>query len=191
MFHSLCELAFFGLLEDRILFSKEELNLIPDTLSLLYGTKVHDEAGPKTRYSFLHQTIQELLAAIHMSRMPHDDQLSYFQNLCAQERIYALIQFYAGITSLQFVETVSILVENIISSKETLNEHDIIHAYFKSQNVKEYILNHLAIQEEVNEKSVQDWFGNQPSETTSEASLLNGMQGNDNSVDRIDKVSEY
>ena len=49
LFHSLCELAFFGLLEDRILFSKEELNLIPDTLSLLYGTKVHDEAGPKTR----------------------------------------------------------------------------------------------------------------------------------------------
>ena len=71
-FNSLCELAFCVMLEDRNKtgFAK----LIPNTLSLLYG-KLHDETGTKTRYSFLHQTIQELLAAIHMSRMPPNNQL--------------------------------------------------------------------------------------------------------------------
>ena len=68
-FYSLCELAFFGLLEERMLFSKEELKLIPDTLSLLYGTKLQDETGSITKYSFFHPSIQELFAAIHMSRM--------------------------------------------------------------------------------------------------------------------------
>ena len=51
-----------------MLFSKEELKLIPDTLSLLYGTKLQDETGSITKYSFFHPSIQELFAAIHISR---------------------------------------------------------------------------------------------------------------------------
>ena len=85
-FYSLCELAFFGLLEERMLFSKEELKLIPDTLSLLYGTKLQDETGSITKYSFFHPSIQELFAAIHMSRMraPRPPPPPKKKFLCAQ-----------------------------------------------------------------------------------------------------------
>ena len=40
------------------------LKSLPDSLSLLYGTKLHEETGTRTKYSFFHQTIQELFAAI-------------------------------------------------------------------------------------------------------------------------------
>ena len=119
-FFSLCELAFSSLFEDRMLYTKEELTTIPDTLSLLYGTKLQDETGPRTRYSFLHQTIQELLAAMHMSRMPPDDQLDYFNNFCDQPRFHVMmIQFYAGVTLLQLRGTERILYDRIFTNLMT------------------------------------------------------------------------
>ena len=53
---------------------------------------------------------------IHMSGMTPDDQLDYFQKLYAHERFHALIQFYAGVTSLQSIETVSILYDSMVRS---------------------------------------------------------------------------
>eukprot|EP00731_Ephydatia_muelleri_P010311 Em0005g897a len=108
-FYSLCKMAFCGLLEHRMLFSKEELNSIPDTLSLLYGTKLQEPTGPRTMYSFLHQTIQELLAAMHMSRMPPEDQLKRFHAFIAKPMFHPVIQFYAGITSLTLNGIIGIL----------------------------------------------------------------------------------
>lgn len=51
-----------------------------------------------------------------MSGMTPDDQLDYFQKLYAHERLHALIQFYAGVTSLQSIETVSILYDSMVRS---------------------------------------------------------------------------
>ena len=110
-FYSLCKMAFCGLLEHRMLFSQKELNSnsISDTLSLLYGTKLHEPTGLRTMYSFLHQTIHELLAAMHMSRMPPDDQLERFHAFIATPMFHPVIQFYAGITSLKLNGIIGIL----------------------------------------------------------------------------------
>ena len=144
-FHSLCELAFFGLLQDRRLFSNKDLNSIPDTLSILYGTKMQEKTQSKTMYSFFHPTIQELLAAIHMSRMPPDDQIDYFQNLYAQQRFHTLIQFYAGVTSLHLTETVSILSDSVNLS--SLHDQSAELKLFKSHSFKKKCFSHLKVQE--------------------------------------------
>ncbi len=56
--------------------------------------------GHLVYYSFLHLSIQELLAAIHISLMSPKDQISVFQNLFGKPRFNAVFQFYAGITNL-------------------------------------------------------------------------------------------
>ena len=114
-FYSLCKMAFCGLLESRMLFPQKELNSISisDTLSLLYGTKLQEATGPKTMYSFLHQTVQELLAAVHMSRMPPDDQLQKFHAFITKPKFDEVIQFYSGITSLKLNGIIDILRERL------------------------------------------------------------------------------
>ena len=113
-FNSLCELALNGLIRNRIVFTKEELGSTPDHLSLLYRAKGHEESEAGTKYSFFHHTIQELLAAMHMSMMPPELQLDYFHKLFGQPRFNAMIQFYAGITSLQLDEIKIFLFDNCI-----------------------------------------------------------------------------
>ena len=121
-FCSFCEFAFHGLMEDRVIFSKDELFSIPDHLSLLHGSKMHEETGPEIKYSFFHHTMQELLAAIHMSKMTPDDQLYYFWNIYAHPRFDTMVQFYAGLTSLQNGQIKSILSDSISSSLIDLSE---------------------------------------------------------------------
>ena len=198
-FYPLCELAFRGLLEDRMLFSKEEMKSIPDTLSLLYGIKLHDETGPKMKYSFLHQTIQELLAAIHMSRMPPDEQLDYFQNLYAQERLHALIQLYAGVTSLHLIETVSVLSGSVVCSMSEFNTNESAFICATSQKVKNLLFSQLAIPElsrdvfdSVYDEGMKIILQKQSAEPTNESAICrlpNGRHDNDKFMDTSFKVS--
>ena len=142
-FYSLCELAFNSLLEDRMLYTKEEFTTIPDTLSLLYGTKLQDETGPRTGYTFLHQTIQELLAAMHMSRMPPDDQLDYFYNFSDQPKFHVMIQFYAGVTLLQLEGTERILYDRIFTNLMTCHDDDLNAALDENPKIKKYLIKQL------------------------------------------------
>ena len=121
-FCSLCELAFNGLMEDRVIFSKDELCSIPDHLSLLHGSKMHEETGPEIKYTFFHHTMQELLAALHMSKMTPDCQVKYFWNIYGLPRFDAMVQFYAGLTSLQINDIKSILSDRISSSLKHFSE---------------------------------------------------------------------
>ena len=115
-FYSLCELAFNGLIEDKILFTKDDLGLISDHLSLLHGAKIYEGTGARMMYSFFHLTIQDLLAAVHMSKMPPDDQLGHFRNMFGQPKFDTVIQFYAGITSLNLAGIQTFLSDTILAS---------------------------------------------------------------------------
>ena len=202
-FYSLSELAFHGLLEDKILFSKEELKSIPDTLSLLFGIKLHEETGLKTKYAFLHQSIQELLAAIHMSRMPPDDQLDCFLTLYDQERFHGLIQFYAGVTSLKLVETVRILTYGILCCASTFNKYEAIPAFLCSRTMKKNLLSQLATLgwntenfDSTFESGVHVLLGNKPAEPANETTVLSLCAGNEKhssakSMDTSFKVSKH
>ena len=52
-------------------------------------------------YNFLHASIQELLAAIHISRLTPSEQISTFDMLFSDCRFNSVIQFYAAITKLR------------------------------------------------------------------------------------------
>ena len=135
-FHSLCELAFKGLMEDRQIFSKDELHSIPDHLSLLHGAKTHNEIGTQMVYTFLHHTMQELLAAMHISRMVPGDQLDCFCKHFGDPKFDATIQFYAGITFLQMSEIKKHLYQTIDRNMSALNTDDAISAFCMNPGVK-------------------------------------------------------
>ena len=110
-FDCLCELAFVNLMENRFMFSYEDLrqgfshcereDVELHTLGLLTAVKSFTLFSEETSYQFLHLTIQEYLAAMHIAtKLSSDEQVGFFkQNLkCPQLR--TTLVFLAGLTGL-------------------------------------------------------------------------------------------
>ena len=102
-FAALCQLAFHGILDRKVTFSADELSrILPDTahLSLLQAAASFSylqPAGTSRTYNFLHQSVQEFLAAWHISRLPADMQAELSTVLLNQPGMF---RFYCGITNL-------------------------------------------------------------------------------------------
>ena len=54
--------------------------------------------GRSVYYNFLHLSIQEMLAALYISRMPASEQISTFDSMFNEAHFSAVLQFYAAIT---------------------------------------------------------------------------------------------
>ena len=98
-FKDICKLAYDGIREDHIIF---DLGGDFETLGLLQGVESFIDCGTSHSYNFLHLSIQELLAALHMDAAlePHE-QVAHFRTLFGQPRFSAVFQFYAAKTKLR------------------------------------------------------------------------------------------
>ncbi len=101
-FDSLCALAFQGILVNQITFSSEECEIYPEfmSLSLLEMREGFVDMGLTQTYNFLHVSIQELLAARHLSKLPSDTQMEIIHCLLDHRRLGGVFRFYTGITRL-------------------------------------------------------------------------------------------
>ena len=102
----LCRLAFHGIKGNQITFSEGDLTALTVSkdiaeVGLLQIVASIASDGHQIYYCFLHLSIQELLAAVHISRMSPKQQISVFQELFTNPRFSAVFQFYAGITKLK------------------------------------------------------------------------------------------
>ena len=100
-FQFLCNLAYNGVMNDRITFSS-----LPDntnTLSILHGVESFVKQADKIKsFNFIHLSIQELLAAFYMMKwLRPDEQVAKFNELFDQPRFNAVFQFYSAMTKLQ------------------------------------------------------------------------------------------
>ena len=103
-FAKICEVAYEGVMKDVIIFDPEEWQLDSNfnTLGLLQGVESLIDAGTSHSYNFLHLSIQELLAAIHMAtRLEPNEQTRQFEQLFGRPRFAAVFQFYAAKTKLK------------------------------------------------------------------------------------------
>ena len=67
-FHQLCRLAYLGVSQQMIVFSSLPAGV--STLGLLQSVpQVYDEGEDQVSYNFLHYTVQEYLAALHISHL--------------------------------------------------------------------------------------------------------------------------
>ena len=101
-FQCLCELAYRGVMENKVTFSSSDLPQGSNTLSLLQAIESFLQSGKSVFYNFLHLSIQEVLSAYYMTTWLSDsEQVSQFQQLFNQPRFAAVFQFYAAITKLK------------------------------------------------------------------------------------------
>ena len=107
-FSHLCQLAFYGTQSNKVTFCDSDLTAlsIPKNMSfseigLLQSVPSIVSDGHRTYFCFLHLSIQELLAAVHISHMSPKQQIAVFQELFDTPRFSAVFQFYAGITKLR------------------------------------------------------------------------------------------
>lgn len=100
-FQFLCDLAYKGVMNDRITFSS-----LPDdtnTLSILHGVESFVKHDDKVKsYNFIHLSIQELLAAFYMKEwLSHKEQIDEFKELVGNPRFNAVFHFYSAMTKLK------------------------------------------------------------------------------------------
>ena len=100
-FQQLCKLSYDGIMNDEVIFHIEKPGFV--TLDLLQKVESFDRYGGMSySYNFLHLSIQELLAAVHIAtKLENDEQVQKFQKMYNNARFSAVFQFYAAITKLE------------------------------------------------------------------------------------------
>ena len=105
-FTDLCQLAFCGIKDNKLTFAASDLTALSiskdiSEIGLLQSVPSIASHGHQIYFCFLHLSIQELLAAVHISHMSPKEQMVVFQELFDTPRFSAVLQFYAGITKLK------------------------------------------------------------------------------------------
>ena len=128
-FDHLCQLAFDGLKKNKLSFSVDELGE-HSNLSLLQGVESFSfcrlSIGVSKTYSFLHLSVQELLAARYISKLSLDEQKKLFHELIDHPRYTAVFRFFAGITQLKSERIASFFQKISKSGEYDTLEQDII-----------------------------------------------------------------
>ena len=118
----ICQLAYHGIEKNKITFTDRDLAALRITkeisnVGLLQTVPSIINDCHLVYYCFLHLSIQELLAAIHISLMSPKQQISVFQKLLCNPRFNAVFQFYAGITKLRTSRPILSLLPQFLRPK--------------------------------------------------------------------------
>ena len=142
-FSNICEVAYNGVMEDKIIFTSLPADV--DTLSLLQGVQSLIGREKRVSYNFIHLSIQELLAAWYIAtQLPAKKQVSDFHTLFNKPRFAAIFQFYAAITKLKapgIEDVVSDMVKNYSRSQGYLTPKEdkllmlsLFHCLYEAQD---------------------------------------------------------
>ena len=113
-FRALCKLAYIGLEEGRSSFDQvaiKKAGLDPtaqNTLSLMKAEKVFSQG---TKYSFMHYTIQEFLAAYDITELEHVKQTKAVERLLKKSPLSTTLPFYAGLTKMVNMDAFELLLK--------------------------------------------------------------------------------
>lgn len=130
-FRRLCDIAYRGVMEDKVIF---DLGFGFNTLGLLQGVESFVMFGRSHSYNFLHLSIQELLAAHHMSiQLNATEQIKQFRLLFGQARFSAVFQFFAAKTKLQTPGIGNVVIQIAKSGDKTL-KLSLLHCLFEAQD---------------------------------------------------------
>ena len=130
-FIDLCELAFYGVNSNKVTFSASDLTALSiskdvSKIGLLQSVPSIISGSLLSYFCFLHLSIQELLAAIHISHMSAKQQISVFQELFGNPRFSAVLQFYAGITKLRTDRPYYRLIPRFLRGQVPTSVYDLV-----------------------------------------------------------------
>ena len=139
-FDLLCKLAFTGISLNKVTFSQNDLEAVKDLavvceVGLLQATPSILSDSRTVYYNFIHLSIQEMLSAIYISRMPASEQISTFDSLFIDSRFSAVFQFYAAITKLRTSrQFLSKLPSWLVPGSVTIHMLDLVGKIIKRDN---------------------------------------------------------
>ena len=125
----LCILAYEGVMQNKVVFYSNDLidlylpaNL--PSLGLLQAVEGLTLLSKSLSYNFLHLSVQELLAAYHISHMDASKQLEQFKRMFGSSRFQPVLYYYSGFTKLT-----NPLIQSFISaySQQNSNLSDLLH----------------------------------------------------------------
>ena len=103
VYHQLClvsKKAYEGIVRQQVIFS--DLPDDFDSLGLMQGVpELYVDEGTALSYNFLHLTIQEFLAALHLSQQSTEQQVEMFTLYQNTSSYKMILKFMAGLTSLE------------------------------------------------------------------------------------------
>ena len=135
-FKHICEIAYEGIMEEKITFDLEDDF---NTLGLLQGVESFNSGmlSLTHSYSFLHLSMQELLAAVYMATQLDDkQQVEQFTKLFGRPRFNVVFRFYAAKTKLEtpgikdlVIQAVRKCLEDRLATKLTYNYDQTSHGF--------------------------------------------------------------
>ena len=135
-FCKVCEIAYEGIANNQqIIFYKSNIPDGFETLDLMQ--EVHElyvDKGDCVSYNFLHLTIQEYLAAVHLSMQPMDVQIQHFKEKETKSSFVIVLRFLSGLTKFHNYpqQDLSLILEPQGYRWSGLN----FHWLFETQNVE-------------------------------------------------------
>ena len=134
----LCQLAYEGVMEDKIIFTSLPADV--NTLSLLQGVESFIGREKAVSHNFIHLSIQELLAAYYIAtQLPAGEQVSKFNELFDKSRFSAAFQFYAAITKLKTPRIKDVVINVAIKYSSNSGYHKVLiisllHCIYEAQD---------------------------------------------------------
>ena len=113
-FRALCKLAYIGLEEGRSSFDQvaiKKAGLDPTAQNTLSLMKAQKGFSKSTKYSFLHYTIQEFLAAYEITELEHVKQTKAVERLLKKSPLSTTLPFYAGLTKMVNMDAFELLLK--------------------------------------------------------------------------------
>ena len=136
-FNELCKLAYQGIIENKLSFSKGELSKNFCPLGLLHGVESFAKCSKAVlQYFNIPGTlsIQEVLAAYYMAKkLDENEQCLQFNALFDEPRFNAVFKFYAAITELKSKGIKDILIK-IVQENYSPKLISLLHCLHEAQN---------------------------------------------------------
>ena len=108
-FRTICEIAFQGIMNAKTVFSRSDVPNLQmqqalhlSTLGLMEISPRMEWYGVEEELTFLHTTLQEFLAAVHLNTLGNEGQMRIVMDVLESDSLQqkSVLQFYAGLTKL-------------------------------------------------------------------------------------------
>ena len=141
-FCEICKIAYAGIMSAEIELIFQDLPSDFDPLGLMQTCpELYVDSGASVSYNFLHLTVQEYLAAYHISQQSRDEQVAFMRTCIESKKFVVVVRFLAGLTELgkdlwdvvrEFAREDEYAI--FLSKEVNFIKLEILHLLFESQD---------------------------------------------------------